>query len=781
MKKPKSRNQYKRKVGQYKLFGFARYRSRNPLVESYIANMESKFVASGSKTERRQLKSKSVTVLYFRTKLGIDQALRGVIHWNKVALKVDTTLHLDHILNEFEARCIHRGTGDALKFFKELYGAACKIACSSYFEPIAFTKCNSSGEPIILGPLLGLLHGTLEERKSALSVLQVFKLVPYWGTDYGLDTITQEPAQPKYSGLRRTGKYFEGCRMRVDPKKAKLLEEAIKAFREVVNEMFPREQLSNRRRELYQLNACHFSGRNGPNGPALSTAVADMEALLQPESKDLFNSIYQMCQLTGNSDLLSQIEGITGSEYTLRCSKPLPKVPIHSKISLKREPWGRLRPFAICDYFSHSSLKGVHRYLYRYLELLAEDGTHDQEKVSELVRKLTTPGSPYSNESVDLSAATDSIPVEIQAEIITAMFGTDISACWETIASARSFKGPNGETVTYTVGQPMGLLSSWASLAVWHHAIVRTCYKLQGLDHSQRYCIIGDDVWMTGATTKNLYRFLVADLMGVGISRSKGFYSEDQTEVNALLPNPSSAELAKRIFHCGYEVTPIPPDEVLEFIFHPARGTTGVLADLVKRNYPVSYTRETFHELLDVSYDPNKALLMSSFPLRPSLITEGMEFTGDECIWYTPDFQQFDLNRQLVRIIREDMITTATRTQFTIREWTNLCMSGEEIRAGSWVYTCPGQVEILFYAAMAAQQQSDRALMELNTMPHNAENPEYWRTIHRISGLFNTLFEVDYALRGRHPQQRTRYSYSETLIDRLLKQLSDLKANSGQV
>lgn len=70
--------------------------------------------------------------------------------------------------------------------------------------------------------------------------------------------------------------------------------------------------------------------------------------------------------------------------------------------------------------------------------------------------------------SFDLSAATDRLPVSLQAAILSQCFGDKFGKLWKQLLIGRTYyvryKSSTGKTVernlSYAVGQPMGALSS---------------------------------------------------------------------------------------------------------------------------------------------------------------------------------------------------------------------------------------------------------------------------------------------------------------------------------
>jgi hypothetical protein len=79
----------------------------------------------------------------------------------------------------------------------------------------------------------------------------------------------------------------------------------------------------------------------------------------------------------------------------------------------------------------------------------------------------------------------------------------------------------------YLVGQPMGAYSSWAMLAVAHHAIVQYCAHLGGLEGwFERYAVVGDDVVIYHDEVAKRYLAVVTGL-GISVSMEKSIVSEN--------------------------------------------------------------------------------------------------------------------------------------------------------------------------------------------------------------------------------------------------------------
>lgn len=112
------------------------------------------------------------------------------------------------------------------------------------------------------------------------------------------------------------------------------------------------------------------------------------------------------------------------------------------------------------------------------------------------------------------------------------------------------FRLADGSDIRYSVGNPMGFYSSWASFALSHHFVVFWCCEELNIRWSTaKYVILGDDILIGDDRLGELYRTKILSL-GVEISEQKSFTS---TEV---------CEFAKRYIFRGEEVSPFPLSSV---------------------------------------------------------------------------------------------------------------------------------------------------------------------------------------------------------------------------
>jgi hypothetical protein len=169
------------------------------------------------------------------------------------------------------------------------------------------------------------------------------------------------------------------------------------------------------------------------------------------------------------------------------------------KLSLKFEAAGKVRVFAIVDYFTQWLFKPLHECIFSWLRSTHSDATFDQNNVLENFVKNNLNSKFWS---FDLKSATDLIPNSLYRCALKLFLPDPAVDLWMKILD-RPFKVPAdlnykyGGYVRYNRGQPMGMLSSWASLALVHHMLVRFAYfRVSGDLHipPNLYLVLGDDI-----------------------------------------------------------------------------------------------------------------------------------------------------------------------------------------------------------------------------------------------------------------------------------------------
>nr|UTQ48829.1 RNA-dependent RNA polymerase [Monilinia fructicola mitovirus 12] len=273
------------------------------------------------------------------------------------------------------------------------------------------------------------------------------------------------------------------------------------------------------------------------------------------ENPTILGHFKSFALLTNCRDLWNKLQ----SEIETPIKEAMPqwsKTPLKlGKLSLKHEPAGKVRVFAIVDCWTQSLLAPLHNALLDILRNIPQDGTFDQLAP---VKKLIDKGYKEMF-SFDLSAATDRLPIDIQVDVLSYLFDNREAAnAWRDLLVDRDYH-LKGETYRYAVGQPMGALSSWAMLALTHHIIVQIAARRVGFKTwFEEYAVLGDDIVIANKSVADAYLFVMEQL-GVDINLSK-----------SLISNTGSCEFAKKLFVSGVEVSPLGPKSIFEFIRNPS-------------------------------------------------------------------------------------------------------------------------------------------------------------------------------------------------------------------
>lgn len=133
------------------------------------------------------------------------------------------------------------------------------------------------------------------------------------------------------------------------------------------------------------------------------------------------------------------------------------------RLSEKAEAAGKVRIFAITDVITQSVFRPLSDGIFKILDSLPMDGTFDQNRPVEHIRHLVSHDLMLEKDatfySYDLSSATDRLPIDIQRQVLSRLIGDQMSDSWVNILTKRDWYY-KGKPLRYSVGQPMGALSS---------------------------------------------------------------------------------------------------------------------------------------------------------------------------------------------------------------------------------------------------------------------------------------------------------------------------------
>jgi hypothetical protein len=96
-------------------------------------------------------------------------------------------------------------------------------------------------------------------------------------------------------------------------------------------------------------------------------------------------------------------------------------------LSLKDEPAGKVRVFAIADVWTQSVLAPLHDLIFSILKGISQDGTFDQARpMRHLVDRLAKRSDQFVA-SFDLSAATDRLPIDFQVQVLSQLVNRELA------------------------------------------------------------------------------------------------------------------------------------------------------------------------------------------------------------------------------------------------------------------------------------------------------------------------------------------------------------------
>jgi hypothetical protein len=668
----------------------------------------------------------------------------------------------EHIVKLYVQWVINEGHMFASKRLKAYYGQALRYSVSHKLEPLPFTRCFSDGLPVQLGPIAKLLRGDIWDKRTALFLLSIYKLHVAEVKEVASSSITNPGLLGFTTDSRKESlsqsDYFTmiSHSQEFSDEERDLILLFRREFFRTLKEMFPKNERRARLQRIQDKSRIHLSSRNGPNGQAVISAPLDFLAIQDTPLKE---SIYYMAEKTKNLELKQVLEMFENCELEAK-AKDGKRSLLTSRLSIKSESGGKGRLFAIIDYFTQSSMTGLHSYLYEYLNTLEEDATESHDKAVEGVRLWSKEGRWI--ESIDLSKATDRFPAIVQGYVISAIVDDTFADHWLNLMTNRDFE-LNGEYFRFKVGQPLGALSSWACFALTHHIVVRTCKRILRQSRQKAdYFIIGDDLALTGSKLGDLYRFISTRLLGVEISETKGF--SPRTYVQGMNPSvtsrsPSVVEIAKRVIIEGEEVTPISPVLALDGLENPFHFPD-LLREIERRVKEPHQLETPAAAIASFSFKPKWAMTHATFPLSPAPLTqvtvdkwyEQGKTLYPELTWFNQgikatwmlEFYSLDELRKVVSVER----TESTEAYNNLIQ--EVVDNGGSVGLSHWLYTSPNSTSFLDLIWKRCNLRIDSYLQgnALNGLTLNRKDPISGEMVAQCPNRLFLLTEKGFGLRS---------------------------------
>jgi hypothetical protein len=181
--------------------------------------------------------------------------------------------------------------------------------------------------------------------------------------------------------------------------------------------------------------------------------------------------------------------------------------PLAGSIGFLQEPGFKLRAVANPNRVIQCLLVPLRKEIEDVLRQIPEDCTFDQNKGVKRISKWLSEGRKIN--SIDLSDATNHFPLHFQMRTLESVVSKDMEQLlhlFEGVSTSRwYYRTPfDSGTVSWTVGQPMGLNPSFSAFALSHHRLVKRCMK-SGIEH-QDYVILGDDIAIVGDNLCHEYK-----------------------------------------------------------------------------------------------------------------------------------------------------------------------------------------------------------------------------------------------------------------------------------
>jgi hypothetical protein len=445
--------------------------------------------------------------------------------------------YFDHFVKQKDSRGIH----DTLVLFHYYYNVIKAIClCSTQPKsPSRWIRRGKNGIPSFINRLLDTMDLDLEKSDHKRFALTFFAMYEIYKTNKVCEDLESLTAPQSCVWTKDTTKLF-----------VKFVKNE-KFVQRIVKKSKPPERVRD-----------FISLKGGPYGLSTPSWIEDLLAI---NSYEQLASVIKLERQFGSTNPMTHLIKVCWSLPVIRFEK----LKIFRTFAFP-DKGPKVRTVTCGNYFVQRVLLPVHNWLMQVLKEIPEDGTHRQSNAAKLVKSWTSKGlQPYC---FDMTSATDRMPVNLQFMVFYLLKQPWSEEWFNIMNNAKSYCDGINKVIELSVGQPMGIYSSWPSFTLTHHYIIRFSFYLNNIKPKGRYAIIGDDVSILDKEVALTYKDLIQGI-GIAISDTKSLTPETTTTLKPV------GELAKRLFYKGEELSPIRPN-LLMAIRREQQGP-GLLKSLV--------------------------------------------------------------------------------------------------------------------------------------------------------------------------------------------------------
>jgi hypothetical protein len=217
--------------------------------------------------------------------------------------------------------------------------------------------------------------------------------------------------------------------------------------------------------------------------------------------------------------------------------------PLGGLVSFLQEPGYKLRAIANPYRVHQVVLEPLKKTVMSILEGLKSDCTHNQFAGVDWCQQQLKEGKTLY--AVDLSDATNNVPLSSQLLVLDQWLDMHDKTTCDLVSyfcdiSRADWLLPDGSTVRWNKGQPLGLGPSFGVFALWHNTLLSALSKVSGLGIQDHFRVVGDDVVISDPVLHERYRQALKEL-NVPVSESKCMSSDKVTEFVGYIITDSHA------------------------------------------------------------------------------------------------------------------------------------------------------------------------------------------------------------------------------------------------